>query len=46
MNDQQNFWANEYAQDYIEKNSQFNLELGIDAWQKMIQKIGRHKLYS
>ena len=38
MNDQQNFWANEYAQDYIEKNSQFNRELGIDGWQKMLDK--------
>ena len=38
MNEQQKFWTNDYAQNYIEKNSQFNRELGIDGWQKMLNK--------
>ena len=36
MNEQQNFWAHDYAQDYIRKNSQFNRELGIECWSKML----------
>jgi pseudaminic acid biosynthesis-associated methylase len=40
MNEQQNFWANDYAKDYIEKNSQFDHKLGIDAWQQMLAKAG------
>lgn len=38
MNEQQQFWANDYAQDYIRKNSQFDRQLGIEAWQKMLAK--------
>lgn len=38
MNEQQNFWANEYAKDYIKKNSEFDRLLGIEAWQKMLVK--------
>lgn len=38
MNEQQNFWANDYAQDYIKKNSQFDRELGISGWQEMLAK--------
>jgi pseudaminic acid biosynthesis-associated methylase len=38
MNEQQNFWANDYAQDYIRKNSQFDRELGVECWQKMLFK--------
>lgn len=38
MNEQQQFWANDYAQDYIRKNSQFDRQRGIEAWQKMLAK--------
>jgi pseudaminic acid biosynthesis-associated methylase len=36
MNDQLNFWVNEYAGDYISKNSQFDQSKGCDAWRKML----------
>lgn len=36
MNEQQNFWANDYAQEYIRKNSEFDQELGVEAWRKML----------
>jgi hypothetical protein len=38
MNDQQNFWANDYAHEYIRKNSEFDREGGIDSWRKMLAK--------
>ena len=38
MNEQQNFWANDYAQEYIKKNSQFDRELGVEGWRKMLAK--------
>ncbi len=43
MNDQQQFWAQTYATEYIRKNSQFDLASGIDGWQQMLahaQNIG------
>ena len=36
MNEQQNFWANSYAEDYIRKNSSFDKKLGIECWKKML----------
>ena len=38
MNEQQNFWAHDYAKDYISKNSEFDRRLGIEAWLKMLGK--------
>jgi hypothetical protein len=38
MNEQQAFWAQDYAKDYIQKNSEFNQALGIEAWKRMIAK--------
>jgi pseudaminic acid biosynthesis-associated methylase len=38
LNEQQNFWANDYAIEYINKNNSFNKELGIEAWRKMLKK--------
>lgn len=35
-NEQQRFWSETYADDYIAKNSDFNQELGVEAWQKML----------
>jgi pseudaminic acid biosynthesis-associated methylase len=34
--EQEDFWADKYAQDYIKKNSQFDNQLGADAWKKML----------
>jgi len=34
--DQEIFWEKQYAEEYIRKNSQFNNELAIDAWSKML----------
>lgn len=38
LNEQQAFWAYQYASDYISKNSSFDVELGNDAWRKMLTK--------
>lgn len=38
MNDQQNFWANEYARDYIEKNKSFDRARGVEAWRQMLAR--------
>jgi len=40
MNEQQKFWANTYADEYIKKNSQFDWEKGVAAWRLMLEKIG------
>ena len=39
MNEQQKFWANTYADDYIKKNSQFDRENGVAAWKLMLEKM-------
>jgi pseudaminic acid biosynthesis-associated methylase len=36
--DQEQFWAKTYADEYIQKNSLFNNEVGAEAWGKMLQK--------
>jgi spore coat polysaccharide biosynthesis protein SpsF len=36
MNEQQNFWARQYAEEYIEKNSNFDLLSGVVGWKKML----------
>ncbi len=33
---QEQFWAEDYAQDYIRKNSGFDQALGTEAWRKML----------
>lgn len=38
MNEQQNFWARDYADEYIRKNSDFDRDLGIEAWRKMLAR--------
>ena len=40
MNEQQNFWANVYADKYIEKNCQFDRAKAVDAWKVMLSKLG------
>jgi pseudaminic acid biosynthesis-associated methylase len=36
--EQEKFWATTYADDYIEKNSEFDHKLGSEAWSNMLQK--------
>ncbi len=36
MKDQQKFWKEKYADSYREKNDDFNLELGAEAWRKIL----------
>ncbi|WP_416243862.1 pseudaminic acid biosynthesis-associated methylase [Azospira sp. APE16] len=36
MNEQQQFWAQDYAEEYIRKNSQFDRALGVEGWRKML----------
>ena len=38
LNEQQRFWVDEYADDYIAKNSEFDEELGLKAWKTMLAK--------
>jgi pseudaminic acid biosynthesis-associated methylase len=42
-NNQENFWAEKYSDEYIKKNSKFNTELGIEAWIKMLNKTNNIK---
>ena len=41
MNEQEEFWAKKYAEDYIKKNNEFNIDLGIEAWKKMLENVSR-----
>lgn len=36
MNEQQEFWAQNYAEEYIRKNSQFDSVLGVVGWKEML----------
>jgi pseudaminic acid biosynthesis-associated methylase len=38
LNEQQNFWANNYALEYIRKNSEFDQLRGIEAWNTMLAR--------
>jgi len=38
LNEQQNFWANDYALEYIRKNSEFDQRRGIEAWKTMLTR--------
>ncbi len=44
MNEQQNFWKNSYAIDYIKKNSSFDVQSGVKAWDIMLSKVDRGNL--
>ena len=39
-NEQEAFWADTYAEEYIRKNAQFDQRLGVEAWRKMLAKAG------
>ena len=40
-NEQEKFWAETYANDYIKKNSNFDKKLGVEGWAKMLQSAGQ-----
>jgi pseudaminic acid biosynthesis-associated methylase len=40
MNEQETFWAHEYAGEYIDKNAEFESALGVEAWRLMLAKAG------
>lgn len=42
--DQELFWENEYARDYIDKNIDFDNRLGSEAWSKVFSSIKKHPL--
>ncbi len=37
--EQERFWTEKYAKEYIKKNSQFDNTLGIEAWRKMLSNV-------
>ena len=37
LSEQQEFWANRYAADYIRKNSSFNQKTGVEGWTQMLK---------
>lgn len=39
MNEQQKFWANKYADEYINKNNKFDCEKGVEAWKIMLKNL-------
>lgn len=39
-NEQENFWAETYAEDYIRKNRGFDQEGGVEGWRRMLAKAG------
>lgn len=39
MNEQEEFWVNSIAQDYMQANSSFNKPLAIEAWKQMLEKV-------
>lgn len=41
MNEQQEFWANQYAQDYIKKNASFDRDSGIACWKQMLRSAAK-----
>lgn len=38
LNEQQNFWSNQYSDEYRRKNANFNVEKGIKGWATMLNK--------
>lgn len=45
MNEIENFWKEKYAHSYIEKNLQFNFDLGVKAWRKMLHSIAIENIH-
>lgn len=36
MNEQQNFWKKTYSNNYMKKNANFEFDLGVEGWKKML----------
>ena len=36
MNEQQTFWRKKYSKEYIDNNSDFDADLGIECWNKIL----------
>lgn len=43
--EQERFWATTYAEGYIQRNREFDHELGASAWRRMLEKAGRIDSY-
>jgi pseudaminic acid biosynthesis-associated methylase len=43
-NDQEKFWTEEYNQEYIRKNSNFDHKLGSEGWEKMLESIPKNTI--
>ena len=37
MGIQEQFWSKEYAEEYIERNSNFDINSGVEAWSKILK---------
>jgi len=46
MNKQEEFWHSKYASEYIERNKNFDIDLGITAWEKMLTEVELDSLSS
>jgi len=46
MNKQEKFWHSEYANEYIERNKNFDIDLGVTAWEKMLTEVELESLSS
>lgn len=46
FNSQEKFWRDEIASAYLESNDEFDIELGIDAWDQMLKKINKVEISS
>lgn len=44
MNEQELFWKERYADNYIKKNNQFDIDKGVIAWKRMLDKCQNKKL--
>ena len=39
MNEQQKFWALDYANEYVKKNNSFDEHKGVEAWSSMLPSL-------
>jgi pseudaminic acid biosynthesis-associated methylase len=40
LNSQEQFWKNDIASSYLSENDNFDIDLGVEAWNKMLSKVG------
>lgn len=46
MNEQENFWKNVVATDYIADNSNYDFKKGLDCWNKILEKLPANEVLS